>query len=399
MIPVELESVANHLWQSTLFAAAAGALTLALRKNRAHIRYWVWFAASVKFLIPFSLLVDLGKQFQWQESFASGPPVLSYVVERTSQPFTSLSSVQTQAENSSADWIPGVLYLLWGIGSATIAFAWWRRWRGLREVLRTASSLDLPIGMKAMTSHAFAEPGVFGVRRPVLLLPAGITNCLTPSQMTAIVTHELCHVRRHDNLTSAIHMCVEILFWFHPLVWWLGARLMEEREHACDEEVLLSGTAPEEYAEGILKICELYLESPLPCVSGVTGANLKKRIEEIMSKRVGLRLNFIQRVALTAAGMVVMVTPILVGIVNAPAIQAQSSATATPKFEVVSVRPCKSEPNLRRGAGGSAPGTLNTGCDLLVDEHNLGLIQRAYVRFAGGHINPFDVLAVKGGPS
>ena len=53
---------------------------------------------------------------------------------------------------------------------------------------------------------------------------------------------------------------------------------MEERERACDEEVL--GTELEAYAEGILKVCELYLGSPLPCVSGVTGANLKKRIEE-----------------------------------------------------------------------------------------------------------------------
>jgi bla regulator protein BlaR1 len=45
-------------------------------------------------------------------------------------------------------------------------------------------------------------------------------------------------------------------------VWWLGARLMEERERACDEEVLLMGNAPEVYAESILNICELCLESP-----------------------------------------------------------------------------------------------------------------------------------------
>ena len=42
------------------------------------------------------------------------------------------------------------------------------------------------------------------------------------------------NIRRRDNLTTAIHMGVEALFWFHPLLWWLGARLMEERERACD---------------------------------------------------------------------------------------------------------------------------------------------------------------------
>jgi bla regulator protein blaR1 len=50
----------NHIWQSTLFACAMGLLTLAFQKNRARVRYWLWFAASLKFLIPFSLLTALG---------------------------------------------------------------------------------------------------------------------------------------------------------------------------------------------------------------------------------------------------------------------------------------------------------------------------------------------------
>ena len=56
MIP----GLVDHLWQSTLFVGAAWLLTLVLRKNRAQVRYWVWFTASAKFLIPFSLLVGLG---------------------------------------------------------------------------------------------------------------------------------------------------------------------------------------------------------------------------------------------------------------------------------------------------------------------------------------------------
>ena len=41
----------NHLWQSTAFAAAAAALALLLRDKRAAVRFWVWMAASLKFLI------------------------------------------------------------------------------------------------------------------------------------------------------------------------------------------------------------------------------------------------------------------------------------------------------------------------------------------------------------
>jgi len=65
MIPESLSPVANHLWQSTLFAGVAGLLTLALRKNRAQTRYWVWLAASMKFFVPLALLVAVGNQVSW----------------------------------------------------------------------------------------------------------------------------------------------------------------------------------------------------------------------------------------------------------------------------------------------------------------------------------------------
>ncbi len=54
--------IANHLWQSTAFAAAVALLTLALRGNRARTRHWVWMAASLKFLVPFAILAALGSQ-------------------------------------------------------------------------------------------------------------------------------------------------------------------------------------------------------------------------------------------------------------------------------------------------------------------------------------------------
>jgi len=56
----------NHLWQSTLFAIAAGLLTVAFRKNRAQIRYWLWFSASLKFFVPFALLMALGSRLGWE---------------------------------------------------------------------------------------------------------------------------------------------------------------------------------------------------------------------------------------------------------------------------------------------------------------------------------------------
>ena len=101
----------------------------------------------------------------------------------------------------------------------------------------------------------------------------------------------MCHVRRRDNFFAAVHMVVEAIFWFHPLVWWIGSRMVEERELACDEEVLRMGCEPADYVEGILKVCRLYTESPLPCVSGVTGADVKKRLRAILAGGIASELS------------------------------------------------------------------------------------------------------------
>ena len=362
MIPSAFQPVANHLWQSTLFAAVAGLLTLALQKNRAQTRYWLWLAASVKFLIPFSLLMDVGSHWGQHNAPAITPPALSYVIEQASRPFsvpTPLATRTATSWSSLVNWVPVILCTIWAIGFAALTFYWWQRWRSLRAALRTASPLDLQIGVDAMMSPAFPAPGVFGVHRPILLLPAGIMESLTPPQLKAIVAHELCHVRRHDNLSTAIHMVVEALFWFHPLVWWLGARLMEERERACDEEVLLMGNEPETYAEGILNICELCLEAPLPCVSRVTGANLRERIEEIMSNRIGVRLGFGKKIALTLAGAATLMAPIVVGVLNPHVARGQSAPVALPQFEVASVKPHKPEAGPLRASTSVEIGRIN----------------------------------------
>jgi len=191
------------------------------------------------------------------------------------------------------------------------------------------------------------EPGVFGVLRPLLLLPEGITQRLTPAQLEAVIAHELCHVRRRDNLTAAIHMVVEALFWFHPLVWWMEARLVEERERACDEEVLRMPGDPQDYAEGIVTVCKFYLESPLACVPGVTGSNLKQRVEAIMENRHTHKLNFSKKALLAAVGIAAIVVPIVTGQTQTP------SSEKRVEFEVASIHPAIDDGGHDSDANGS----------------------------------------------
>lgn len=332
MIP---NSFANHLWQSSLFAGIAGLLTLLLRKNRAHARYCLWLVASAKFLVPFSLLMLVGGLVGRHSSVLPAPTRVPVLVELLNEPFVaevpSGAVAMPHASKSETRLVP-MLVALWAIGCGALVFSWWVRWRRMQIALLAASPVPLGIGIPTLSSASILEPGVFGVFRPVLLLPDGIGDRLAPAELQAILAHELCHVRRRDNLATLMHMVVEAVFWFHPLVWWLGARLMDERERACDEEVLRMGSEAEAYAEGILKVCELYLQSPLKCVAGVTGANLKKRIEAIMANRPMRNLSLPKKVGLVLAAVLAIAIPVILGITNASELRAQ--AQSIPKRDI-----------------------------------------------------------------
>jgi len=389
----------NHLWQSTLFAVAAGLLTVTFRKNRAAVRYWLWLSASLKFLLPFSLLMSFGNHMQWAPAARKiATPPVSFTIVQIAQPFSGAVPLTPSAPADRA-WVPVAILAVWACGFTAVALMRLRGWLRIRAAVSASTPMDISATVQVRSSPALLEPGVVGWLRPILLMPADILNRLTHAQLQAVLAHELSHVRRRDNLTSAIHMIVEAVFWFYPVVWWISAHLVEERERACDEEVLRLGSEPQVYAEGILNVCKSYLESPLSCVPGVTGSDLKNRIHEILTGCIACDLNFARKVALALAGIAALASPIFVGMINVPFLRAQPADTAAPKFIVASIKPCKDQPGNMRGSGESAPGQLSTGCDALVDARNsLGLIQRAYVRFANGQVNPFGIVPITGGP-
>jgi uncharacterized protein (TIGR03435 family) len=374
-------NLADHLWQSTAFAAVAGLLTLALRTNRARVRHWLWFAASVKFLLPLSVLIALGNQIEWKTPVAQ--PEVSAAVGQIVEPFAGQAMplvVPTQ------DLLPDLLFGLWAVGVVVISSGWLVRWGRIRQVVRNGKTLQMEVPLRVVLSSTQLEPGVFGLFRPVLVLPDGIFDRLTAAQLRAIVAHELCHVRHRDNLLAAIHMFVETVFWFHPLVWWIGHRMVEERERACDEEVLRTLGEPQAYAEGILNVCRLYLESPLTCVSGVTGADLKKRIEAIMKHRSVFGLSPIKKLVLAAAGIAAIAVPFAVGV-----LQAQGNGLLQDlgryAFEVATVRPAK--PGQGKSLGSGAMGHFEaTGVTLQ------GMILAAY----GGTSGSLPKERLVGGP-
>ena len=272
----------------------------------------------------------------------TAPPQWSSVVEDIGRPFVVTPTVQAVTCPASNP-LPAILFAVWLCGFAVSIVAWFRCWRQMQTARRGAIPYALRLPIPVMSSSSRLEPGVFGIRKPVLLLPEGIENRLTSAQLHMVLAHEMCHVRRPDNLTAAIHMIVEAVFWFYPLVWWIRARLVEERERACDEAVVQSGSDPEAYAEGILSVCKFYVESPFSCVSGISGSDLKKRIIRIMTERVARKLDLRRKLLLGGVGVLTVAVPVAFGLLHAPPGRAQSqaedAASRPPTFEVASIRP------------------------------------------------------------
>jgi bla regulator protein blaR1 len=374
-----LMSFADHLWQSTLFAGIAGVLTLALRGNGARVRHWIWVAASWKFLIPIAMLTALGSHVPWHTTTAPVYPNFNAVIEEVTEPFSVADVSMLAAAKPTFAPVPAVLTALWVCGIFGLSFSWFVRWRRIRLAVRAGKPTDVGIPIRAISSPTLLEPGVFGIRRPVLLLPEGIFDRLPRTQMNAIVTHELCHVQHRDNLIAAIQMFVETVFWFHPLVWWIGKRMIDERERACDEEVVRTLGEPRAYAEAILNVCKLYVESPLACVPGISGSNLKRRIERILNDRVPRRLTRIRKVVLAVAAFSVVSGPVAIGLLH-PSLgwaqaqrRSEQNVASLPRFEVASIKhsPLDARPSLRLmpGGGVSASGAtlkvlLQTAFDL-----------------------------------
>jgi bla regulator protein BlaR1 len=341
------QALVNHVWQSTVIAVAAWLLTLALRKNQAHTRYWIWLAASAKFLLPFSLLIATGRYIGSSIAKPISQPAVSTLMERITRPVSATAPIGAAVPavvKHNGNMLLLFILSLWLCGFVIVAASWVRGWRRLRSAVRSSSPWPLVTAVPVLSCPSLLEPGVVGIISPVLLLPEGISGRLTPDQLDAVVAHEICHVRRRDNLTFAIHMVVETFFWFHPLVWWIRTHLLEERERACDEAVLQFGHKGEVYAEGILNVCKFYIEPPLACASVLSGTSLKKRITRIMSQPSGVRLTLRGKMLLAASGFVTLAVPVGLGLLFALPISGQllrATTTPAPSFEVATIKPSK----------------------------------------------------------
>ena len=181
----------NHLWQSTAFAAAAALLALTFRMHRAQIRYAIWFAASAKFLIPFAVLIAVGNQFHHEMQPTPASAQVTRAVELVSTPFP-VTRVKEPRQTPQSDWMSIAAFAVWGCGFAGIAICRVRSWLRLRLAVQSSALAGIAAPIQVRVSKELFEPGVFGWRDPVLIVPEGLLETLSAAQFHAVVVHEIC---------------------------------------------------------------------------------------------------------------------------------------------------------------------------------------------------------------
>ena len=347
-------SFGNHLWQATVFGLAALLVTAFLKTSRSQTRYLILLVALLKFAVP-SVLFVAGVGWLGFQPVVLAPvdgmpqgsaSAATELALRIASPLPSTPS--NQAIRTGAPHAHSKIYcnlsIVWLLGFASFVAAWAKRRVGvLSEVRQTEILQDGPISdavvkvskqlgvrqrVRVGISSQTVQPGVWGIWRPIVILPRGIVSQLSGGELRPLLVHELAHVRRYDNLVSHFQMLVRSFFWFHPLVWWIDRRLLTEREAACDESVIQGGEAAEDYVSGLLKACRLSVTAPVAGLSQITESNLKTRVERIMSTPHRPPKVFWQSCVVGSAIAVAVATSVIVGILsNEPAL-AQQTASA-----------------------------------------------------------------------
>jgi len=313
----------------------AAAIVLALRGRSARLRAVIWGTALVgSLVIPLAapvvpaLPVVLPMEIPKLASEHSRPmPVAEiHVAHRDRSADLGLSESLPLREltdkERTAPSVETVLLTIWAsltLVLMTHQFAGLLRMTGIIRrarpvtdgvVLDLAAEVGAQVGCKRrirlVTSSELDIPAVFGIFRPVVVLPVHSRRWLE-DRLTAVLQHELIHVIRLDWPVRVAARFAVAIYWFNPLAWWARRRLDLEQEMACDEEVLSLGSRASSYACHLLGIAHTAVHRPAMAAAGLGMArrsDLEERIMRILNRtthrRVGLAV-ILPAAILTAA--------------------------------------------------------------------------------------------------
>jgi len=310
-------------WQTGLLILVVAIVTLSLKKARPAIRYALWLVVLFRLCVPVGITTPLGIPPKVVEQatpknviFTPEPeqqgmnePVMSNASEHPVQaiPAPHLQKPVTQPTKAS---LPPLSMQGWiGLGwmivtlmlAASVCLRMWCVWRIIRKSepithpklnellneLRARLGIHRLVALKMLPSWAKTlGPSATGIFRPAIFLPARMVEHWEAAALEPILLHELAHIRRGDLIIHALQVLVQIVYWFHPLVWFANARLRHERELICDDiAVAHSGGNSKRYGTTVLRAVEEFQQSSSPIAGlGIGESKLAVRLKRLLGK-------------------------------------------------------------------------------------------------------------------
>ena len=143
--------------------------------------------------------------------------------------------------------------------------------------------------VKLILSNVVGTPIAIGIFKPLIIVPASVFLQIDPRQLESIIMHELIHIRRFDPVVNVLQNAAEVLFFYHPGIWWISAAIRREREFATDEAVIEACQGDRVvYASALANLEAIRLSANMTVPSNAmaaNGGNLMQRIKRILNKK------------------------------------------------------------------------------------------------------------------
>ncbi|MBX2874823.1 MAG: ankyrin repeat domain-containing protein [Saprospiraceae bacterium] len=297
----------HALWQGALFAIILGIVLVLTHSYSSKSRYFIAVIAFGLFasatLVTFSVLYN-----PKDITLVQAPPLTEetpLVLEREVPASTEVAVIEAeqtpvietshktnlllQARQYFSQHLP-LIVTLWMLGVVVLllrflgSLAYIQRLRSYRTELLPASwlaqgerlkeQLKLKKKVAFLASYKVLTPLAIGIFRPAILLPAQLLSGLSQQQVEAILLHELAHIKRNDYLVNVLQTLIDILFFYHPAIWWMSATIRNERENCCDDMVIAITGETGNYARTLILLKEQEINPKLPAMA-FTGIKYK----------------------------------------------------------------------------------------------------------------------------
>ncbi len=326
-------------------------LTLILRKQSPFLKLGLWVLLLIRLIVPPDLtfpysgsqllhqITGFGKRLNMQQISNPIESDLERVTERIPEfPAPIHLTDQNQIENSYLTAptqdspfkqrnlsLNFVLFVGWMLGIVILFFIYLRKLIIYHRVVAGASRIEeyhiceifeywkdrfrIKRSVRLVSSSVGLSPFTMGILKPVIFLPQRLLQSQDKDTIESVVAHEMAHVKHFDDLWIKIQGLIQVIYFFHPVVWIANSRIHLLRECFCDRVVLSSNSlSPDKYGKGLLSVLKLNLFGPemvelLPCF-GSLHKKLRMRVENIRNgKTLGKRQMAIGTALLLVMGL------------------------------------------------------------------------------------------------